>query len=63
MTSHSAYELFKAMISLIHTELVIIMPSVGVINLVFHTFYVMCVNFIHKFLELLFKVVSERQSF
>ena len=38
-------------------------PSVSIINLVSHTTYVMCVNFIHKWRDLQFKVNSERQIF
>ena len=37
--------------------------SVRIIDLVPHTIYVGCVNFIHKWRDLQFKVVSERQSF
>ena len=38
-------------------------PSVSIINLVSHTNYVLCVNFIHKWRDLQFKVDSERQIF
>ena len=38
-------------------------PSVRIIDLVSHTTYVMCVNFIHKWRYLQFKVDSERQIF
>ena len=38
-------------------------PSVRIIDLVSHTTYVVCVNFIHKWRDLLFKVDSERQIF
>ena len=38
-------------------------PSVRIIDLVFHTTYVVCVNFIHKWRNLQFKVDSERQIF
>ena len=38
-------------------------PSVNIIDLVSHTTYVMCVNFIHKWRYLQFKVDSERQIF
>ena len=38
-------------------------PSVRIINLVSHTTYVVCVNFIHKWRDLQFKVDSERQIF
>ena len=38
-------------------------PSVGVINLVFHTTYVVCVNFIYKWRALQFKDDCERQIF
>ena len=39
-------------------------PSVRIINLVSHTTYVVgCVNFIHKWQDLQFKVDSERQIF
>ena len=38
-------------------------PSVRVIDLVSHTTYVVCVNFIHKWRDLPFKVDSERQIF
>ena len=38
-------------------------PSVRVIDLVSHTDYVVCVNFIHKWRELQFKVDTERQVF
>ena len=38
-------------------------PSVRIINLVSHTTYVVCVNFIHKCRDLQFKVDSERQIF
>ena len=36
-------------------------PSVKIIDLVSHTIYVVCVNFIHKLRDLQFKVDSERQ--
>ena len=36
-------------------------PSVRIIDLVSHTTYVVCVNFIHKWRDLQFKVDSERQ--
>ena len=36
-------------------------PSVRIIDLVFHTTYVVCFTFIHKWRDLLFKVESERQ--
>ena len=36
-------------------------PSVRIIDLVSHTIYVVCVNFIHKWRDLQFKVDSERQ--
>ena len=35
-------------------------PSVRIIDLVSHTTYVVCVNFIHKWRDLQFKVDSER---
>ena len=38
-------------------------PSVRIIDLVFHTTYVVCVNFINKWRDLLFKVDYERQIF
>ena len=38
-------------------------PSVSIIDLVSHTTYVVCVNFIHKWRDLQFKVDSERQIF
>ena len=38
-------------------------PSVRILDLVSHTTYVVCVNFIHKWRDLLFKVDSERQIF
>ena len=38
-------------------------PSVSIINLVSHTTYVECVNFIYKRRGLQFKVDSERQIF
>ena len=38
-------------------------PSVRIIDLVSHTTYVVCVNFIHKLRDLQFKVDSERQIF
>ena len=38
-------------------------PSVRIIDLVSHTTYVVCVNFIHKWRNLQFKVDSERQIF
>ena len=38
-------------------------PSVRIIDLVSHTTYVVCVNFIHKWRDLLFKVDSKRQIF
>ena len=38
-------------------------PSVRIIDLVSHTTYVVCVNFIHKWRNLQFKVDSERQVF
>ena len=38
-------------------------PSVRIIDLVSHTTYVVCDNFIHKWRGLQFKVDSERQIF
>ena len=38
-------------------------PSVRIIDLVSHTTYVVCVNFIDKWRDLQFKVDSERQIF
>ena len=38
-------------------------PSVRISELVSHTTYVVCVNFIHKWRDLQFKVDSERQIF
>ena len=38
-------------------------PSVRIIELVSHITYVVCVNIIHKWRDLQFKVVSERQTF
>ena len=38
-------------------------PSVRIIDLVSHTTYDVCVNFIHKWRDLHFKVDSERQIF
>ena len=38
-------------------------PSVRIIDLVSHTTYVVCVNFIDKWRDLQFKVGSERQIF
>ena len=38
-------------------------PTVRIINLVFYTAYVVCVNFIHKWRDLQFKVDSERPIF
>ena len=38
-------------------------PSVRIIDLVSHTTYVVCVNFIRKKRDLQFKVDSERQIF
>ena len=38
-------------------------PSVRIIDLVSHTTYVLCVNFIHMWGDLQFKVDSERQIF
>ena len=38
-------------------------PSVRIIDLVSHTTYVLCVNFIHMWRDLQFKVDSERQIF
>ena len=38
-------------------------PSVRIIDLVSHTIYVVCVNFIHKWRDLQFTVDSERQIF
>ena len=38
-------------------------PSVRIIDLASHTTYVVCVNFIHKWRDLQFKVDSERQIF
>ena len=37
--------------------------SVRIINLVSHTVYVVCVNFIHKWLDLQFKVDFKQQIF
>ena len=36
-------------------------PSVKIIDLASHTTYVLCVNFIHKWWDLQFKVDTERQ--
>ena len=38
-------------------------PSVRIIDLVSYTTYVVCVNFIHNWWDLQFKVDSERQTF
>ena len=38
-------------------------PSVGITDLVSHTTYVVCVNFIYRWRDLQFKVDSERQIF
>ena len=38
-------------------------PSVRIIDLVSHTTYVVCVNFVHTWRDLQFKVDSERQIF
>ena len=38
-------------------------PSVRIIDIVSHTPYVVCVNFIHKWRDLQFKVDFERQIF
>ena len=38
-------------------------PSVRIMDLVSYTTYVVCVNFIHKWRDLQFKVDSERQFF
>ena len=38
-------------------------PSVRIIDLVSYTTYVVCVNFLHKWRDLQFKVDSERQIF
>ena len=38
-------------------------PSVSIIDLVSHTTYAACVNFIHKWRDLQFKADSERQIF
>ena len=38
-------------------------PSVWIIDLVTHTTYLVCVNFIHKWRNLQFKVDYERQIF
>ena len=38
-------------------------PSVWIIDVVSHTTYVVCVNFIHKWRDLQFKVDSERQIY
>ena len=38
-------------------------PSARIIDLVSHTTYIVCVNFIHKWRNLQFKVDSERQIF
>ena len=38
-------------------------PSVRIIDLVSQTTYLVCVNFIHKWRDLQFKVDSERQVF
>ena len=37
-------------------------PSIRIIDLVSHTTYVVCINFIHKWRDLQFKVNSERKS-
>ena len=38
-------------------------PSVSIIDLFYHATYVVCVNFIHKWLDLQLKVDSKRQIF
>ena len=38
-------------------------PSAGIIDLVSHTTYVVCVNFIHKWQNIQFQVDSELQIF
>ena len=51
-------------ISYIHTYIIgHYNPPVTIIDLVSHTTYVVCVNFIHKWRDLQFKVDSERQIF
>ena len=47
----------------IHTYLVITTPQVRIIDLVSHTTFVVCVNFIHKWRDLQFKVDSEQKIF
>ena len=57
---HSKYVWF------IHTYIYIIghyNSSIRIIDLVSHTTYVVCINFIHKLRDLQFKVDSERQIF
>ena len=55
----------KAPLSLLTEDIIIghYNPSVRIIDLVSHTTYVVCVNFIHKWRELQFTVDSERQIF
>ena len=48
----------------IHTYILgSLQPLIRIIDLVSHTTYVVCVNFIHKWRDLQFKVDSERQIF
>ena len=50
------------MLTYIHTYIIDhYNPSVRIIDLVSHTTYVVCVNFIHKWRDLQFKDDSERQ--
>ena len=54
--------MYKKYFILLHTYIIgHFNPSVSIIDLVFHTTYVVCVNFIHKWRDLQFKVDSDRQ--
>ena len=49
--------------NIFHAYPLVIISSVRIIDLVSHTTYVMCINFIHKWRDLQFTVDSERQIF
>ena len=57
-------EAIRKVIDYIHTYIIgHYNPSVRIIDLVSHTTYVVCVNFVHKWRHLQFKVDFERQIF
>ena len=61
--SHTSIGDLTARMVFLHVYNIHYSPSVRIIDLVSHTIYVVCVNFIHKWRDLHFKVDSERQIF